>query len=124
MPGCRKTKSPSGLKATLNRPKMTVQGEATGVPRPYDSTAIFECLFQSGPIISALGGMIKMKVESTGEVIMIFNDVALEVNIRREQLLRDAEKQRLIREAMPAKSQPRFLQAVRIALAILFIRPV
>jgi hypothetical protein len=67
--------------------------------------------------------MIKVKVESTGEVTMNFNEVALEVNIRREQLLREAEKQRLIREAQPAKSQPILSQLLRVVLAILLIRP-
>lgn len=55
--------------------------------------------------------------------MMIFNDIALEVNIRREQLLRDAERQRLIHEAQRTKSESIPSQLLRVVLAILLIRP-
>jgi hypothetical protein len=67
--------------------------------------------------------MIKVKVESTGDVTMNFNEVGLEVNARREQLLRDAEKHRLIREARPTQSASIPSQLLRVVLAILLVRP-
>jgi hypothetical protein len=54
---------------------------------------------------------------------MNFNEVGLEVNARREQLLRDAEKHRLIREARPTQSASIPSQLLRVVLAILLVRP-
>ncbi len=55
--------------------------------------------------------------------MMIFSDVMVEANVRRGDLLRAAQKQRLIREAQRTKSESIPSQLRRIILAILLIRP-
>jgi hypothetical protein len=67
--------------------------------------------------------MIKVKVESTGEVMMSFNHLTIEVKARQEELLRDAQRRRLIREAQPTRSASLPAQWLRVVLAIFLIRP-
>jgi hypothetical protein len=54
---------------------------------------------------------------------MNFNDLSLAANFRREQLLREAEKQRHSREAQRTQSESIPAQLLRVVVAILLIRP-
>lgn len=55
--------------------------------------------------------------------MMNLNHPTLEVNVRRDELLREARMRRLAREALQTKSEMFPLRWLRVALAILAIRP-
>jgi hypothetical protein len=65
-----------------------------------------------------------MEVETTGEMQMMnLNHLMVEAHTRRDDLLREAQMRRLAREAQQSKSESFPLRWLRLALAILSIRP-